>query len=142
MALFIAIKHISNMPEWLYTDVLAGGMVQIKISLKVKGVTAIFNFMQFKDNYILSCNQVQLQPPSGSRVRAWFQKPDPRMTVLAGGIATTSPTPASALRCVASSGVGMTLGLGAYLMKGVWFNSLHLLCKEQEQAENEWFVSR
>lgn len=63
------------------------------------------------------------------------------MTVLAGGTATTSPTPASALRCVASSGVGVTLGLGAYLMT-VWFNSLHLLCKEQEQEENEWFVSR
>lgn len=27
-------------------------------------------------------------------------------------------------------------------MKGVRFNSLYLLCKEQEQAENGWFVVR
>lgn len=33
------------MAEWVCTDVLDSGMDQIKTSLKVKGVTAIFNFM-------------------------------------------------------------------------------------------------
>lgn len=45
MALFISIKYISDMPEWICTDVLASGLNLIKISLKVKGVTAIFNFV-------------------------------------------------------------------------------------------------
>lgn len=45
MALLISIKHISSMPGWRRTDVLESGMDQIKTSLKVKGVTAILNFM-------------------------------------------------------------------------------------------------
>lgn len=45
MALLISIKHISNMPEWRCADVLESGMDQIKTSLKVKGVTAVLNFM-------------------------------------------------------------------------------------------------
>lgn len=45
MALFISIKHFSNMPNWICTDVLASGMDRIKTSLKAKSVTAIFNFM-------------------------------------------------------------------------------------------------
>lgn len=45
MALLISIKHISNMPEWRCADVLGSGMDQIKTSLKVKGVTAVLNFM-------------------------------------------------------------------------------------------------
>lgn len=32
------------MPKWICTDGLAGGMDLIKTSLKVKGITAIFNF--------------------------------------------------------------------------------------------------
>lgn len=49
----------------------------------------------------------------------------------------SAPMPASALRCVASGGGGMTLGLGACPMKGIWFNSLHLLGKEHNHWKGE-----